>query len=299
MSSPSELTIDSESERFCPDCGYNLRGMTSDRCPECGILIGNVSAFTIPWAHRAEIGRVRAFGRSVWLATFHPTRLARAVHGPVDPDSANRFRSIVISIAWIMTAIVLGSLYWQQRGADFLNLIDAAAISATPVDWDWELKTMWSAGAIMIPVLPIGLGLMFFLWGRAGQHWFKVASLTPTQRSRSILISRYALAPLAWIALSAIFLGGAWVLEATRVSDIFRELWLVVIGISTLFFAMAIFGTWWSTLSVLRQATHCTPSRWVAAAVGLPLSWLLAAGIALGILPCLVGLIWIAIDSLR
>lgn len=196
-------------------------------------------------------------------------------------------------------AIVLGSLYLQHHGTGFLRLIDAAAVSTTSVTWDWELKTMWSAGATMIPVLPIGFGLMFFLWGRAGQHWFKVASLTPTQRSQAILVNCYPLGPLAWIAISAQFLGGAWILVAARMLYIFHELWLFLLGVCGLFLVMAIFGTWWSTLRVLRQATHCSTARWIAAAVGIPVAWGVAAVIALGIFPCLVGLIWIAIDSLR
>ena len=24
---------------FCPNCGYNLRGIDSERCPECGVVI--------------------------------------------------------------------------------------------------------------------------------------------------------------------------------------------------------------------------------------------------------------------
>ena len=34
---PSASTASSSADDlYCPDCGYNLRGITSDRCPECG-----------------------------------------------------------------------------------------------------------------------------------------------------------------------------------------------------------------------------------------------------------------------
>src|SRR4051812_12709994 len=42
----------------CPQCGYNLRGIDSDVCPECGLAIDRV-AFAqsqLPWSHRRRIG---------------------------------------------------------------------------------------------------------------------------------------------------------------------------------------------------------------------------------------------------
>jgi rubredoxin len=43
---------------FCPDCGYDLHGLTGARCPECGFDLETVRARApqIPWARRREIG---------------------------------------------------------------------------------------------------------------------------------------------------------------------------------------------------------------------------------------------------
>src|SRR2546430_12165891 len=86
--------LDSTPQRFCPDCGYDLRGLTSGRCPECGLLIDDaaLAASPIPWVHRRRIGRVRAFFRTLMLTTFRPKRLAAAAAVPVDYREAQRFR---------------------------------------------------------------------------------------------------------------------------------------------------------------------------------------------------------------
>src|SRR5438477_521136 len=33
-------------DRFCPDCGYNLRGLSAGRCPECGFVVGGAEGAT-------------------------------------------------------------------------------------------------------------------------------------------------------------------------------------------------------------------------------------------------------------
>ena len=54
---------------FCTGCGYNLRGITGDRCPECGhdltALRSPVSQ--IPWVRRREIGRFRDYWLTAWM----------------------------------------------------------------------------------------------------------------------------------------------------------------------------------------------------------------------------------------
>ena len=90
-------------ELFCPECGYDLRGTEhTDRCPECGTAIDRsaiAAESRIPWVHRAAIGRLRAYRRTVWLATLRPRRLGAEAARPVSYAAARRFRGLALEQA--------------------------------------------------------------------------------------------------------------------------------------------------------------------------------------------------------
>ena len=67
----------------CDRCDYDLTGLTSDRCPECGKLIAFGWAIggqsmterrATPWDRRGGVG---GFVRTWALAAFLPGRMAR------------------------------------------------------------------------------------------------------------------------------------------------------------------------------------------------------------------------------
>ncbi len=113
---------------FCPNCGYNLRGLplpppdakpTPDAkpgerpCPECGQLFNpaTLAASINPWTHRHKIGRVRAFLRTVLLVTFKPKRLAQDINYDVSYRDAQKFRFIVILINFVPLCLTVAGLY--------------------------------------------------------------------------------------------------------------------------------------------------------------------------------------------
>src|SRR5438093_12950493 len=92
----------------CAGCGYDLRGLCGERCPECGLPFDPHDPPTarVPWLRRgAELGACSAFWQTVWLALVHPRRLAGQVEQYLDVDaqSARRFR-------WICTLIAAASV---------------------------------------------------------------------------------------------------------------------------------------------------------------------------------------------
>src|SRR4051812_15708142 len=97
----SDVIVDTSAERFCQTCGYNLRGLASDRCPECGEKFDPTQAAgaRIPWLQRSAIGTWRAYWRTVGMAMFHPVELGREIWNAsrVDPKSAIGFRRVVIA----------------------------------------------------------------------------------------------------------------------------------------------------------------------------------------------------------
>ena len=72
-------------EIYCPECDYNLRGLTSERCPECGLLLAFLRESTsqIPWIHRADFGIVRSYWRTVFWVMFRRKRFAAEIARPV------------------------------------------------------------------------------------------------------------------------------------------------------------------------------------------------------------------------
>src|SRR6185312_2923590 len=129
MNEPASVTPDLQEDKYCPACGYDLRGITSDRCPECGLDVRGASQFTVPWQDRKRIGEIRALVRTVLLVTFRPGRLARAIAAPVDPRDGARFFRIVFVLS---TGVAFGFLVYQlgqSGGAKSLNLIDPNDVS--------------------------------------------------------------------------------------------------------------------------------------------------------------------------
>ncbi len=83
---------------FCPKCIYNLRGIESERCPECGYSLAflKIAESQIPWVHRKEIGRFRAYWQTVWWATFHRLKFGEELTRPMSLPDARRFHYVTL-----------------------------------------------------------------------------------------------------------------------------------------------------------------------------------------------------------
>src|SRR4051794_27433393 len=85
----------------CPHCGYNLHGIESTRCPECGKEVDRsmLTGRRIAWENRREIGRVRAYLRTAVAFTFRPSHSARESRRDVAYADAVRFRLVTVALA--------------------------------------------------------------------------------------------------------------------------------------------------------------------------------------------------------
>src|SRR5437660_10460211 len=113
----STVSLGGPYERMCQTCGYNLRGLTSNRCPECGTFFdpAQLAEARIPWRQRAALGNWKAYWQTVRLAMFHPLKLGREVWDAprVDPRGAARFRRVIILQAIGTCVIVVAVIWWQ------------------------------------------------------------------------------------------------------------------------------------------------------------------------------------------
>src|SRR5947209_8529114 len=99
---------------FCVECGYDLRGLASARCPECGIELdrGAMGRSRLKWARRKTIGRVPAYLATVWSVIARTRRVADEVAGPVSLDDAREFARVTALLAWLGPAAL--AVWWYQ-----------------------------------------------------------------------------------------------------------------------------------------------------------------------------------------
>jgi hypothetical protein len=96
-----------DAEVWCMRCGYDLQGVASRSCPECGEPFDPVELRRphIPWSHRRQVGRLRAYWSTVFLVTFSPSRLCREIARPVSYAEARWFQVVTTAHLWA-TALV-------------------------------------------------------------------------------------------------------------------------------------------------------------------------------------------------
>jgi hypothetical protein len=175
----------------CPDCGYDLRGLTGARCPECGFDLAIVRTQTpqIPWARRREIGRFKAYWQTVWLVGRHPQRLYVEIVRPVSYRDSQSFRWTTFMAAFGSILIFAGTALATERPRP---------------EWDSFLA---AAGLVL------GSGLVLGVLPGAGSYALESRRLPIEQRNRGIALSYYAWGPLAAFALLLLFASAATVTD--------------------------------------------------------------------------------------
>lgn len=288
-------------ELFCPGCGYDLRGIESDRCPECGLAIDRAGGSSrIPWAHRRRIGRVRAYGRTVWLATFRVRQLGDEVHRAVDYRDAQRFRLVTVLVATLAAVGVLAAAVTAAGGVkELANVLpnefafwEPGEVAPGTVD----AFLPWVASALMPPVLPLAILLFLLLLTGVASYWFHPRSLPVVRQNRAVALSYYACAPLVFLWLPAV--ATSVVLLTPRELAISR-VYLFLVFLDVVLVPLVPIIWYVVTLRLLRVATGARARRMILAAIVIPASCALSAILALGLIPWLVGFAWLVIDSVR
>lgn len=237
----------------CPNCGYDLRGSTSPRCSECGLDLATLRAgqSQIPWSHRHQLGRWRAYWETVWWGSFRVKRLAAEAALPVNHHDAQRFR-------WMTVAIVFATILAAQGLA---RLNDADAFS-------WFDEFEWI-------LLPVNAAILLTLaaWTGLPSYFFHPRSLPLPLQNRSIALSYYMAAPLAWlpIALQPVLI---WIaLDVSRPLPPTTE---ANVSYGSLGICLALFALWWLTnlIRLSRLTLRHTPATLKIAFI-VPLLWIL------------------------
>jgi len=177
-----------QSDLLCPECGYNLRGLVSGRCPECGskVDLEALIAREVPWTYRLSQGRFRSYWKTVWWVMFHRERLYSEIEHPVHYGHAQRFRLTTIlhiCIPFFVLSLVgaVGSI---------LDMSNAKV--------DWGIILIHSGAWVVLNAC-----LFLFLLAATGvpSYFFHPQQVPVEKQNRAIALSHYACAPLAWIPL--------------------------------------------------------------------------------------------------
>lgn len=193
------MLIENESDRFCIACGYNLRGLTSEQCPECGLRFDSAGGSGIAWEYRKEMGMVRAFWRTMMDGMFHGKILVNAIAHPVDVRSAIRFRVIISLLVTVPANVLFGIIVHAVGGTGFLTVWQpngsSWSFTASPFPAWWEIPILWSAGATIWLVLPIGTFITALLWTDILGYWVRRGVCPKNGGKRTVAVSAYVSAP--------------------------------------------------------------------------------------------------------
>lgn len=258
---------------YCPECGYDLRGGLSGRCPECGLPVDEQTLREprIPWVHRARLGRARAYVRTLGLAMLHPARLGGEAGKPLALADGRAFRRVT---TWLATLPVVA-------------MIAVAYANAFAPIGRWQGSLSFVGGVLEWLVLvaaAAGTWLFFYAMSGAAGLFFRPRPLSAERRARAVAASCYACAPLAWLVACVPAAAWGWFALSRgpylwRTPLVAYAAWFALLspGLLVVWFGL-------SALVILKRSTHCGLARELTAAFLLPLLWTsLAAFVLLGI----------------
>lgn len=257
-SSDAGITLDI----FCPACGYNLRGLTGRRCPECGKVIDYAHAkdSLIPWVKREDIGGWRAYLLTLRLVMFRQREFSAEMARDVDEREAQRFRWAMLVAGYLPIAALL----------TYLNFFAPWMRATPPFGWlayklPQDLRPTVADPYWLAFVSYAGLPLTLVLASKIPSNFFQIRDLSDEARSRASALTCYALGPLGLFGLPAVCIFAG----SLNQFDGLLPLGLLLFGLITPFMLLTV---WWlDAIHLARKLTPHLPRRPMVVCVGLPL----------------------------
>ena len=219
----------------CLDCGYNLRGLTSNRCPECGEGVEHARSIDpqIPWAHRERLGAFRAYWQTVFLVLRRRKRLCWETVRPVSFADSQAFRWVTVLHVWV--PIVLASMLVYHVEASL----------ASPGAFGNDITHEVVLAGWPLAILNIAALLMLAAVTGMPSYFFHPRALPLEQQNRAVALSYFACAPLALAPIPMAMVMRASVVypESTEAAAFLGGVALILLG----FFV----ERWWHTLTSL------------------------------------------------
>jgi hypothetical protein len=291
---PSEI---SALDLHCPQCGYNLRGIESELCPECGLAIDR-AAFAesqLPWSHRKRIGYVRAYFRTLAMGLLDSKKLAMEVARPVSFRDAQKFRYITVVLAWVPLAVMA---IWA-RGFFLPRIPVPVSPGSTLIPEGFAIFYPWMTGALTIGVVPLALGVFLIFLSGVASYYFHPKSVPLPLQNRAVALSYYACGPILLLPLiPGLILATSWM--TSEFDNPHGPVFATIAICATLSAAMpliALAWAWLTTLRLHRRIVHASGGGSVLLALTLPLAWLVCAIFAFGAVVWVIGFVELVVRS--
>jgi hypothetical protein len=276
-------------EFFCAHCGYNLRGLPDGRCPECGETFERTALATsqIPWLHRREIGRLRAWWRTTWLALFRPSRFAASINAPCPYADARRFWLVSLippaaGMAWLGVA---APLRFQVRNIGMASSVEA-----------WLLP--WYAAMYLALVRALAAVLTLIVATGAMSYLFQLLPRPQRQQDRAAAMSLYISGALSACILLQCAVALLACLLAVLTDGSFETIEILLTNEALLLLLAVPPLAWWLATCQLNSllAGGSLARRAFAASASL-LIVVIAAAIVGGVLPWCLGLLRLMLST--
>ncbi len=283
-SSPTEPAI--PFDIFCQQCGYNLRGLTGGRCPECGYSLESVRSKVsgIPWVYRKEMGRFRAFWRTVGFTMFRQRRFCDEMARPVSYADSQRFR-------WMIVLHVYAPVLLMTVG---IGLWAAVFGGRSAASWVWREPLIVEAFEAVWPVVVSHVCLLAFLAAATGipSYFFHPKTLPLDQQNRAVALSYYGCGPLAIAGLAVLAACVGWALSAD-------SMWGLGLLLLAGILPFAQLAAWWIDLIHLsRRIMPQCARRTLLVGLSVPVLWSAAFVLIFFALPLIAFGVVLAVHSL-
>jgi len=246
---------------FCQSCGYNLRGLTGNRCPECGGSLDGVRSLVpqIPWMYRKETGWFRAYWRTIGFVMFRQEQFCDEMARPVSFRDSQSFRWVTIFMVAIPSILPLIASYLTSETTPSVNLFHALEATGWPLIILYFCWLLYLAAATGVP-----------------SYFFHPREVPVQQQNRAIALSYYACGPLAFLTIPLLTFTAA-VLTSSPYSNVS----LVLIVLTFTLPVAAVVPWWFDLIHLARRLVPQRPQRAAYLGVGVPILWLLLAGVIL------------------
>lgn len=277
----------SDLDIFCPQCSYNLRGIESEKCPECAYSLEflKVTESQLPWLRRGEIGRVRAYWRTVRTAIVRKKIFWEEISRPASYADAQAFRWATILIAYLPLIPLSAALLWTNPD----NLFG----------WLWEHEPAF----LIVAALTIQVCILLFFAGATGlpTYFFHPKHIPIEQQNRAVALSYYCAAPLAWLPVVYMPFFIVCLLIRFGVLDedsLVTPAAVLAGGFWAAYFGLRIAVEWLLELACLHKRTVRSDStRYGMFLVFVPLLWLTYGFLILILVPLVVGYVGLVVSS--